>query len=675
MDLFNLAAKISLDDGKFNEGIARAEKAGKGLGSSLENTFGKIASAAKALAAGVAIKKVADTIIGLANATAEAGDRIDKQSQVLGMSRKAYQEWDYILGQNGASIDAMGVSMKTLNNLILESQEGSKEAKNAFAKLGLGIHEIENLNPEDQFEAVVRAFQAMPAGAKKSALAVQIFGRNGMDLLPLLNQSATSIDELRQRAQELGIIMSDDAVDASVKYGDTLDDLKRTFNALKYSVGAQLLPALTNGVERVAQFTSRLMGAFNENGIEGAWDFLVDAFRNIRWPTAAEITQTLSHIWDGVRKAAKSILVLVFGEDENGNIQWPTASELWAKIKSGLTILWNGIQAMAGDVLKLIFGEDADGNIQWPTEEQIAAKVRDGLETMWDAVKTVAGGIMKLIFGTDADGNIQWPTAEEIGVKVREGIQTMWNGIKTLAKEIFKFIFGESDDGGIQWPSAVELWTKIKGGLNNLWKGIKAFAKGLLKIDALGILENGITWPTAMDVYTKIKSKVQELWNGLTLLMSNIVKFAIDDVKLPDIQKTIDDINKWWNGIKQRLTLSLAAKFTGIDMGGGSAEADMWNIVTGLLFNAKGTNYVPYDDYVTRLHRGEMVLTASQARRYREGEDGGGLDVNQLAGAIIGAVREGMNGATVNSYLSGRNVTDDVNRNTIRQLKARRFAT
>ena len=98
-------------------------------------------------------------------------------------------------------------------------------------------------------------------------------------------------------------------------------------------------------------------------------------------------------------------------------------------------------------------------------------------------------------------------------------------------------------------------------------------------------------------------------------------------------------------------------------------SSDSYNPIDG--FNAKGLNTVPYDNYIARLHRGEQVLTASQARRRKEG----GMDISSLSSAVAGAIREAMENVTVNSYLSGRAVTEDVNRNTIREVKARRFAT
>ena len=69
--------------------------------------------------------------------------------------------------------------------------------------------------------------------------------------------------------------------------------------------------------------------------------------------------------------------------------------------------------------------------------------------------------------------------------------------------------------------------------------------------------------------------------------------------------------------------------------------------------HAKGGT-IPYDDYVARLHRGEMVLTASQARRYRDGE--GSFDGATMSQMVAMAVDKAMSKVYV--MLSGEKVGD-----------------
>ena len=116
MQVFDLQSKISLDSSDFFSGLRKSERGMKDFEDKMAMGFDKLKSAAKWLVTGVAVKQGVDAIKTLANETANAGDRIDKQSQALGISRKAFQEWDYILGQSGASIDSLGFSMKTLSS-------------------------------------------------------------------------------------------------------------------------------------------------------------------------------------------------------------------------------------------------------------------------------------------------------------------------------------------------------------------------------------------------------------------------------------------------------------------------------------------------------------------------------------------------------------------------------
>ena len=89
--------------------------------------------------------------------------------------------------------------------------------------------------------------------------------------------------------------------------------------------------------------------------------------------------------------------------------------------------------------------------------------------------------------------------------------------------------------------------------------------------------------------------------------------------------------------------------------------------------HAKGLWEVPYDDYTANLHRGEMVLTASQARDYKYGN--GSVDYSSMESSIIAAIKSGMEGATVRSYLNGKDITDEVNRKNTNDLKAMRYRT
>lgn len=144
---------------------------------------------------------------------------------------------------------------------------------------------------------------------------------------------------------------------------------------------------------------------------------------------------------------------------------------------------------------------------------------------------------------------------------------------------------------------------------------------------------------------------------------------------------TRDDI-----ALTERAVQAVSEELSGTASGVTEAGASVVDALNGLAKNlptssggeesdgshAKGLWSVPYDDYVATLHRGEMVLTASQSRRYKQGIDSNYDGLSQM---VANAIREGMAGATVNSYLNGHAINSDMSKDTIRQIKSRRFAT
>jgi len=102
-----------------------------------------------------------------------------------------------------------------------------------------------------------------------------------------------------------------------------------------------------------------------------------------------------------------------------------------------------------------------------------------------------------------------------------------------------------------------------------------------------------------------------------------------------------------------------------------SAASGTGNTTAAL--HAKGAYNIPYDDYPAILHRGEMVLTASQARRYRDGE-GGMMDFSGFLSALRSEIASALASTPVNAYLNGEDITDHVNRSQANDYTARRYA-
>ena len=242
MELFRLFGSIFVDNEKANESISKTEKKAGGLASTLGKGIKTAAKFGTAVIGGASV--AAGGVFALANKAADTTDRIDKMSQKLGISRKGFQEWDFILSQSGTSVDGLKGGMKTLTNIVDDLSKGGKVATEAFGELGIKYTDLEGLSQEEIFEKTIVALQGVEDKTKRAALANDLLGKSGQELGPLLNAGAKSVENMRKKANELGLVLGDDAIDAGVKFTDTMDQIKRSLGSVVANVGAAALPMI-----------------------------------------------------------------------------------------------------------------------------------------------------------------------------------------------------------------------------------------------------------------------------------------------------------------------------------------------------------------------------------------------------------------------------------------------
>lgn len=282
MDLFDLYAKISLDDKEFNKGVDEASKKGEGLGKVLKGVVGVIGAVSTAAIA------VGGAFIKGAMATADYGSNVNDLSQKMNISKKGFQEWSYILGQSGTDIGVLQMGLKTLSSAAVD---GNK----AFEKLGISQEQLSNLSTEELFNTTIAQLSEMEAGNERTALAADLFGRSATELLPILNSGAAGLEEMRKQAEDYGLVMSDEAIKASDDFGDSVSLMQQTLTGMKNRMMGEFLPALTQVTDGLALlFTGDTSGLDKINkGISGFADKIAKAIPQII-EIGGSIIQTLA---------------------------------------------------------------------------------------------------------------------------------------------------------------------------------------------------------------------------------------------------------------------------------------------------------------------------------------------------------------------------------------------
>lgn len=270
MDLFNLMARLGLDDKEYEQGL---DKAGKSASSFSSKAGVAFKAAGKAILAFVgAVTAVTGAVTGLIIKTINYGDEIDKQSQKLGLSAEAYQKWSIAAEMAGSDAATLQTGIRQLTKFTQDLTDGQGEALLALQDLGIGYEDFMNASPDDQLMMVVEAMQGLETSTKKTELAQQLFGQRAyQELMPLLNQEKGSIDDLFDSYEDLGLIMSEEMSKKSAELNDKMTILTKQFQMLGVQIGVGLYPQVELFVDGMSAI---LKGNYDE-GIDQIGEAIV----------------------------------------------------------------------------------------------------------------------------------------------------------------------------------------------------------------------------------------------------------------------------------------------------------------------------------------------------------------------------------------------------------------
>ena len=266
LEIFKLVGSVFVDTDKANESLQKVDKNAGKVAEGFSKA-GKVAAGVGA-AIGAAVVGASAAVVNMANDTAQTADEIDKMSQKIGLSAEGYQEWAYVMSQNGMEVDRLQSGMKTLVNQMDKVREGNEEATQTFQALGVEVLNADGSlrSQEEVMNDTIRALADMGDTAERAKLQTELFGKAGTEMAPLLNNGSKAIDDLTQRAHDLGLVMSDSAVEAGAHYNDLQDDLERAGGAIKNSIGAAVLPILSKLAEKLVEFMPTIQGIAEKIG-------------------------------------------------------------------------------------------------------------------------------------------------------------------------------------------------------------------------------------------------------------------------------------------------------------------------------------------------------------------------------------------------------------------------
>ncbi|WP_312487772.1 DUF4214 domain-containing protein [Massilia timonae] len=307
---------------------------------------GVIGGVLGAVGASLSIAAFTGWIKGAIDATDAASDL----SQRIGVAVEDLAGLELAFQMGGMEASALEGAMTKLSKQIVDNGD-------AFAKLGISSKNLDGSfkSNKDMLYELADEFAGMEEGVQKVALAQEVFGKSGAAMLPLLNGGSEGLREMDAMARQLGLSLSEEAVEQAGSFNDTLDLLMLGTQGVARGVAAELLPTL-----------STLAGQFLKTATQGdtlrnTAQFLASGLK-LLYTVGVGIVEVFSTVGKTLGAAAAQLVALVQGE-------FKMAAEIGRQWQADIGKSWSDTARS----IAAAWGASGDASV-----EEMAAIVRHG---------------------------------------------------------------------------------------------------------------------------------------------------------------------------------------------------------------------------------------------------------------------------------------------------------
>lgn len=308
-----LHVSLGLDSASFQTGLKNAQTNLNKFGNAAAVGF-KVVAATAALAGaamGVAVKKAIDH-----------ADALSKSAQKAGVTTEALSRLAYAADFSDVSLETLTGGLGKLSKAMAEATTNkTSAAATAFKALGVSVTDANGrLRGSDAvFADLSDRFARMNDGATKTALAMQIFGKSGAEMIPLLNGGSAELKRMADEADRLGITLSTKAGKDAERFNDTLTLIGKVLQGVTNKVMESALPALQSLAQTLASpeiasaamtLATNIIGALDKviQVIAGITNAIADLSKWMDGPGAADSGRSMAQTYPtGYFKAAGSL--------------------------------------------------------------------------------------------------------------------------------------------------------------------------------------------------------------------------------------------------------------------------------------------------------------------------------------------------------------------------------
>jgi hypothetical protein len=245
----SLLVEVGADIGKFVGGMTKMGDQAQKTARAIKKDFTSLgADLAGILSVGMVTKFVADTIA--------MQDSLGKMAQKTGITVEALSELRVAAELSDTSLEAVSKGVKQLSKTMVEGEDSTSKAAKLMKALGVDL--AAGTGPA--LAKIADAFQKLPDGPTKATLAVELFGKAGMDMIPMLNEGSAGLAKASEQAKKFGLVVTSDAAAAAQQLNDNL-------KLVKMSTKSMVNVLMQQGGEAMVRITKAMKDAAAEGGV------------------------------------------------------------------------------------------------------------------------------------------------------------------------------------------------------------------------------------------------------------------------------------------------------------------------------------------------------------------------------------------------------------------------
>lgn len=316
-------------------------------------------------------KDLAGALGDMTMKASETAQEIVSLSDSTGMAAEDIGKLKYASESLGVPFDSVSEALGNMNDNMNAAGSNNQQLEDSFKKLGVNIKDGMTGDVKDSTEVfyeIIEALGQVSDETERNALAMDIFGTSAGDLTPLISGGAEALQGLASEAENTGLVLSGDTLEAASAFKDSIDSIEETGGQIFFAIGATIAADLLPYIQDAEDILNDILAWVNENQ-----ELIVGCIVAI-----------------GAGLAALNVVAIIQGLI-SGFTKWKKAAEELGIVQATLNLVMK--DNPIGIVVAAVAGLAAGMVYLWKTNEGF----RDAVTKIWGTIKKVIKGAIDFI--------------------------------------------------------------------------------------------------------------------------------------------------------------------------------------------------------------------------------------------------------------------------------------